>query len=153
MDGKEIVETEEILEKALELVEVDRENHMLRSKHSYYDYFKMRNNQFELLQTMLLIVTQLPKKDVVTEQIADFFERLSYAVHPGNTAVIYLNELETLRKTFNQEELPKTKEEFETRANLFRLLSELERYLTLKKRFKESDVTLLKKTKRTGTTS
>src|SRR5699024_9327682 len=38
-DGKEITELEELFEEAEELVERDKENHMLRDKHSYYNYF------------------------------------------------------------------------------------------------------------------
>ncbi|MGM8213351.1 aromatic acid exporter family protein [Virgibacillus sp. W0430] len=145
-DGKELTTTEELLDEAADIVEVDRENHLLRSKHPYYDYFKMRAKQFELLQQMLPLVTRLPKKDAISEQIAAFFEELSQSVHPGNTAIIYLEELKALRIAFHEKELPKTKEEFETRASLYQLLHEIEEYLLIKKKFKKSDVD--KKSKR-----
>ncbi|MDY0405633.1 hypothetical protein P5G51_009705 [Virgibacillus sp. 179-BFC.A HS] len=132
-DGKELAETQEILDKVLDLVEVDRENHMLRAKHPYYDYFIMREKQFELLKQMLPLVARLPKHDKLSEQIADFIEKVSESVHPGNTAILFLDELEELRKAFREEELPKTREEFETRANLFRLLHDIEDYLLIKK--------------------
>ncbi|GAA0416490.1 MAG: aromatic acid exporter family protein [Bacillota bacterium] len=139
-DGNEITRIEQLLVEAADLVERDKENHILRNKHPYRDYFRMRSRQFELLQRMLPLVTKLPKKDSITEKIASFFEGLSKAVHPGNTAIIYLEELEQLRKDFDREDLPCSREEFETRANLFRLLHDIEDYLLLKKRFKESDV-------------
>lgn len=144
-DGKEITRIGEILEEANDLVERDKENHLLRSKHIYRDYFKMRTRQFELLQRMLPLVTRLPKKDTISEKIANFFESLSEAVHPGNTAIIYLEKLENLRKEFDEEDLPCSKEEFETRANLFRLLHDIEDYLIVKLKYKESDIVRKKK--------
>lgn len=146
-DGKEITETEEILEEAEFLVERDFENHLLRDTHFYKDYFQMRRAQFELLNKMLPLVTHLPNKDTISERIAQFFEELSETVHPGNTAIVYLEKLSKLRKDFNKEDLPTTQEEFETRANLFQLLHEIEDYLILKKRYKKSDVTLKSKSK------
>lgn len=139
-DGKEITRVEEILEEATNLVSLDRGNHLLRSDHPYYDYFTMRSKQFELLKKMLPLVSKLPKTDNLSESISEFFEGLSEAVHPGNTAAIYLDKLKDLQNDFDHEELPTTREDFETRANLFRLLREIEDYLLIKKKFKESDV-------------
>ncbi|GGJ94572.1 hypothetical protein GCM10007063_16330 [Lentibacillus kapialis] len=139
-DGKELKVSEDILQDAMDLVLLDKENHLLRNEHPYRDYFQMRNKQLELLEKMLPLVSRLPNSDAISVKIASFFEKLADNVHPGNTATVYLDELEELRKTFDREELPKTQEEFETRANLFRLLHEIEDYLLLKKKFKKSDV-------------
>ena len=139
-DGKELAKVTEIFEKADELVERDRENHMLRDQHSFYNYFRMRKKQFDLLQQMLPLVTRLPKKDNISEEIATFFEKLSQVVHPGNTAIIYLNELRELKAQFKAEDLPENHEEFETRASLHQLLHEIEEYLKLKYKYKKSDV-------------
>ncbi len=147
-DGKEITDTESILEEATDLVERDRENHLFRNKHPYKDYFHMRTRQFELLQRMLPLVTKLPNTDKTSENIARFFEALSEAVTPQNRAEVFLEELNGLRKEFDSDELPATREEFETRANLFRLLHDIEDYLILKKKYKPSDV---KKSKREQT--
>lgn len=148
--GKELLSAEETLTTALEMVELDRENHMLRTSHSYYNYFKMRTKQLELLRKMLPLVTKLPDRDhSISERIASFFDRLSKAVHPGNTAILFIEQLRALRKDFNQLELPETRDEFETRANLFRLLHELESYLHIKQKFKKSDVK--QKIRKTGT--
>ncbi|ASK63259.1 hypothetical protein CFK37_14420 [Virgibacillus phasianinus] len=139
-DGREIIRAEEILNEATNLVSLDRENHLLRSNHPYYDYFMMRKKQLELLKKMLPLVSRLPKTDTLSETISSFFTSLSEAVHPGNTASIYLAKLNELQDEFDQEELPSTREEFETRANLFRLLREIEDYLIIKQKFKNSDV-------------
>jgi len=138
-DGKEITEVEEILNETEELVERDRENHLLRDEHSFRNYFIMRKKQFDLLQQMLPLVTRLPQRDDVSERIAAFFEKLSEAVHPGNTAVLFLDELRDIRTEFKKEDLPATQEEFETRASLFQLLYDIEEYLMLKSKFKKTD--------------
>lgn len=138
--GKEIAVTEDLLAEAKQLVIRDRDNHLLRNEHTYYNYFKMRERQFELLKKMLPLVTHLPKTDAIAIEIAEFFEQLSQAVHPGNTAVTFLEELKELRREFHAQDLPETREEFETRAYLFQLLHEIEEYLIIKNKFKKSDV-------------
>lgn len=149
--GEEITKVEQLLKEAEELVERDKGNHLLREDHSYYDYFRMRKKQFELLQLMLPLVTRLPEKDDISERIARFFEKLSDAVHPGNTAILYLEELVEIREAFKNEDLPTTQDEFETRASLYQLLREIEDYLNLKNKFRKSDVVKQKKKmKKTG---
>lgn len=149
--GKEFAQTEQILEDAMQLVDLDKENHFYRDKHSYYNYFVMRQNQFELLESMLPLATRLPKKDEVSTLVADFYLKLADSVHPGNTAFMFLNELETLREKFKEKELPQTQEEFETRASLFQLMNELDAYLRLKNRFKKPDMKKLNKKKKIKT--
>lgn len=149
-DGKEIMEVDQLLEETINLVERDKENHFLRNNHPYYDYFRMRARQFEVLQQMLPLVAKLPHQDRTSEKFASLFERLSENVHPGNTASLFLDELKELRKEFNQLDLPVTRDEFETRANLFQMLHELEEYLMLKHKYKKSDVNQNRK-KRTKT--
>lgn len=150
-DQKEIGNCERILAQAIRLVEFDKENHMFRTEHPYFDYFQMRSRQFELFQTMLPLVSKLPDQTDISERIADFFDKLSEKVHPGNTAQLFIEELEQIRDTFDHEALPETQEEFETRANLFRLLHEIEDYLILKSKFKKSDLKQRKKKRKTGT--
>jgi len=150
-NGAELKLSEEVLEEAKDLGDLDRENHLLRNEHPYHDYFVMRKKQLEILQKMLPLVSGLPDKDNTSEKIAAFFEKLSHAVHPGNTAVLFLEELNGIRKDFHDKELPKTQDVFETRANLYRLLHEMEDYLILKKSFKTSDVKR-SHNKKTGTT-
>lgn len=149
-DGKELKETEDLLQSSLDLVEIDKENHMLHHKHPYRDYFHMRTKQFSIMKRMLPLVSKLPKQDPVAAKIAYFFENLSKAVHPGNTAVLFLNDLQELKEQFNKEALPKSREAFETRANLFRLLLEIEEYLKIKSQFKKSDVVKTERTRKTG---
>ncbi|PAD36940.1 hypothetical protein CHI12_04420 [Terribacillus saccharophilus] len=139
--GEEITQTEKVLKEANQLVGRDVENHVLRSEHPYYDYFEMRTKQFAILKRILPLISRLPETSYSQcEQLAHFFSGLADSVHPGNTAVLFLEELESLRQSFDEDPLPKTREEFETRAHLLQLLYEMENYLELKQSFKESDV-------------
>jgi len=135
-DGKEITSIENSLEKAERLVEVDRKNHLFKDDLSFEKYFTMREKQFELLQQMLPLVTRLPKKDPMSEEIAIFFEQLSAAVHPGNTASVFLNQLDEINKAFDAQALPITQEEFETRSSLHQLLFLIEEYLKIKSKYR-----------------
>lgn len=144
-DGKELIETEKILATSMKLVSVDKENHLIRSDHKYFDYFNMREQQYELLKKMLPLVSKLENIESISNDIAQFFDNLSESVHPGNTAILFIEDLAELWEMVREEDLPSTREEFETRANLFRLLHEIEDYLKIKKRFKSSDISISKK--------
>lgn len=139
-DGQELIYTEEILNEAFQLVETDMENQLLKSESTYADYFQMREKQLRNLQRMLPLVSTVHQVSGISDKIASFFEQLSKSVHSGNTAIIFLEQLTELRKTPPMRKLPKSREEFETRANLFRLLHEIEDYLRIKHEFKESDI-------------
>src|SRR5699024_5184936 len=134
-DGREIQEVENILDEANALVERDRENNLFKEKLSYEVYFSMRQKQFELLKQMLPVVTRLPKRDAISEKTAEFFESLSKAVHPGDTAMIYIQKLDEVRELFD-DKLPETQEEFEARSSIFQLLYLIEEYLMLKHRYR-----------------
>lgn len=138
--GRELTETADLLEKAKSLSYRDVENHLLQSHNRFYHYFHMRTKQFELLERMLPLVSRISTSDVHGHRIASFFEDLAEAIHPGNTAVIYLKALKEMKEEFREDRLPETREEFEVRASLFHLLNEIEEYLIIKRSFKKSDV-------------
>ncbi|QOR65397.1 aromatic acid exporter family protein [Cytobacillus suaedae] len=131
-DGKELTETEELLASAKSLAFRDVENHFLRNENQYYNYFKMREKQFESISRMLPILTIITHSVEQGRMIADFIEEVSEAIHPGNTVVRFLGKLEEMKKEFILMELPETREEFEARAALLVLLKEFEQYLLIK---------------------
>jgi uncharacterized membrane protein YgaE (UPF0421/DUF939 family) len=131
-DGRELIETADLLNRAKSLAIRKVENHLLRNKDRYYHYFEMREQQFELLERMVPLISTLTYSVPQSEKIADFLDHLSNHIHSGNTAQLFLQKLQEMRKEIEQTELPKTREEFETRANLFYFLREMERYLIIK---------------------
>ncbi|KGX86855.1 hypothetical protein N784_03095 [Pontibacillus litoralis JSM 072002] len=138
--GHEITITAEILDESKALAYRDVENRLFKGHHEYYHYFQMRQKQFDLLERMLPLISRIHNASGESMRIADFFEDLSKNIHPGNTAVLFLNDIKDMRKEFEQQTLPITREEFEERANLFTLLNEVEQYLIIKRMFKKSDI-------------
>ncbi|MGA8943331.1 MAG: aromatic acid exporter family protein [Thermoactinomyces sp.] len=131
-DGKEILETAQWLSEAKELAILDLENQDGPTARYFYHYFEMRERQFEILERIAPIVSSLDRSYEQGEMIARFLEDLADAVHPGNTAHIYLKELEELRQNFRKSLLPQTREEFEIRASLYHFINEMRRYLLIK---------------------
>lgn len=135
-DGKEITETANLLNQAKSLAFRDVENHFLREEDLYYHYFKMREKQFEIIERILPLVTNIPLVVKQSGIVADFIEDLAENVHPQNTAILYLKKLEEMEIHFRGMALPHTREEFESRAALLQLMKEMERYLLVKHSFK-----------------
>ncbi|ASS96290.1 aromatic acid exporter family protein [Peribacillus simplex] len=135
-DGREITETANLLNQAKSLAFRDVENHFLREEDLYYHYFKMREKQFEIIERILPLVTNIPLVVKQSGIVADFIEDLAENVHPQNTAILYLKKLEEMEIHFRGMALPQTREEFESRAALLQLMKEMERYLLLKHSFK-----------------
>lgn len=134
-DGRELIEIEKILKEASRLVVLDKENNLFRNEHTYYDYFMMRTKQFDLLKRMIPLVSKVGHIDFISEKTAAFYEDLADNVHPENTVTKSLENLKELRNIIREENLPKTREEFEIRANLFRLSHDIEEYLIIKHKF------------------
>ncbi|MDP4163813.1 MAG: aromatic acid exporter family protein [Bacillota bacterium] len=134
--GKEITVTADMIDGAKSMASRDVEKHLLRTKNIYYQYFAMREKQFEIIERILPLVTTLTLTVTQGEMIADFLEELADNVHPGNTALIFIEKLKVMKVEFEAMELPKTREEFETRAALVQLIKEVDHYLLLKSSFK-----------------
>lgn len=131
-DGGEVLKTSSTLEKAKDLALRDYEN-QYAGDISYLRYFEVRERQFDILERIMLHISSITGNYHQGLIISDFLQRIAQAVHPGNTASIYLDELEEIRKQFRESALPKTREEFETRAALLHLVGEIRNYLQIKK--------------------
>lgn len=132
-DGGEVLKTVATLEKAKELALRNFENQREGGDIRYLRYFEMRERQFDILERMMLHISSIKGHYRQGLVISDFLLRIGEAVHPGNTATIYLEELERIRRDFRGSPLPKTREEFETRAALIHLRGEMKRYLQIKR--------------------
>ncbi|HHY73126.1 MAG TPA: aromatic acid exporter family protein [Bacillus bacterium] len=139
-DGREITESYHIIQMAKTLAVRHRDNRFLGVDDDFYKYFKMREKQFEVIERMLSLVTSIKISMLHSKIIADLIDEIADAVHSGNTAILFLEKLEGLHKTFKEMPLPQTREEFEIRASLLNFLWELEKYLNIKRYYRESDV-------------
>ena len=139
-DGKEILEVEDLINQSKSIGIQDVENHLLRKQNKDYYYLEMREDQLELLKHMMKIVAIFSSSNLDVKQkemLAEFLENLSENVHSGDTTDISLNELEELNALIRKMDLPRTREEFEVRANLFYLTFEMKNYLNIKKKLFE----------------
>lgn len=139
-DGKEITVAYNIIQEAKALSIQHKENRFLSYDDEYFNYFKMREKQFEVIERMLSLVTSLKISMVHSKMIADLIDEIADAVHSKNTAIVFLAKLEDLQRTFKAMPLPQTRDEFEIRASLLNFLWELEKYLNIKRYYRESDV-------------
>jgi uncharacterized membrane protein YgaE (UPF0421/DUF939 family) len=135
-DGKEIAETAMLIDEAKTISFREVQNKLLPNENLYFHYFKMREKQLEIIERMLPMITSIPMTLKQGRMTADFFDELSERIHPGNTARFFLEKLRNLQVEFEEMPLPKTREEFETRAALFQILKEIEQYLIIKSSFK-----------------
>jgi uncharacterized membrane protein YgaE (UPF0421/DUF939 family) len=135
-DGKEITETAKLIDEAKTISFREVENKLLRNENLYFHYFRMREKQLEIMERMLPMITSIPMTLKQGRMTADFFDELSERIHSGNTAQVFLEKLKALQLEFEEMPLPKTREEFETRAALFQILKEIEQYLIIKSSFK-----------------
>ncbi|VWX37950.1 aromatic acid exporter family protein [Exiguobacterium oxidotolerans] len=100
-----------------------------------YSYFRMREQQFELLRGIVRNVDDLVLIVDEGKKVADLFRTIGDNVRPEADASLFLQELADLLATFRASPLPTTREEFEVRSALLHMLQETEQYLQLKQRF------------------
>ncbi|MDN4493389.1 aromatic acid exporter family protein [Ureibacillus aquaedulcis] len=135
-DGKEIIEAENLLNKAKSLAFKDVENHLTRKQNEFYLYFDMREKQFEIIERVLPKITTLPVMVQQAELVADFMEDLAENVHSGNTAKSFREKLERVKKEFAKMPLPETHQKFLAMASLYQFIEEMDEYLVIKQSFK-----------------
>ena len=131
-DGKELVEADQILNKAKALAFSDVENHLTRKENRYYLYFDMRERQLEIIERVLPKITTLPVIVQQAEIVAVFMEELSEKVHSGNTASIYREKLSQVKADFSDMPLPDSHEKFLAMASLYQFIEEMDQYLAIK---------------------
>ncbi|OLO42806.1 hypothetical protein BTR23_02050 [Alkalihalophilus pseudofirmus] len=136
-DGKELTETYELLQEAKNIAIKNIENHILRYEDQYYNYFKMRERQFEIFERVMPFISSLDDTVIQGVKISSFLDQLSQAVGPVNTSSYFLDELSQMREEFQQMPLPQTRQEFEIRSSLYYVMQELESYLIIKDSLKK----------------
>ena len=134
-DGREFFEVDDLIKKAKETAIRDIENHLIKNQKRDYFYLEMREDQFNVLRRMLPVVSSLGQHLQQQDYIADLLEFISQKVSEQDTTHESFKKLEECWELIRKTELPKTREEFEIRANLFYLMHEIENYLQIKRRF------------------
>ncbi len=104
----------------------------------YVNYFRMRMEQCDALLNLhkeMKRISDMPQQaQIVAEYILDMCEHVTEMNNPEKQ----IAQLEAVVADMKNHDLPKTREEFESRALLYHVLAELEDFLLYKKRFVES---------------
>lgn len=128
-----------ILDKKLSKMEVwayeEQENVLMSENRYFIKYVELRKNQSFVLKKIYKNIQFLhivPRQAII---VADYIEEISKTFHERNNGERLKERLQDIQETMRGEELPKTREEFENRAVLYRILYDIEEFLQLKIQF------------------
>lgn len=111
------------------------ENQLMSSNHYYIEYFTMRRLQSNSLKDMLRILENIT---VEPEQVGNIQELLLYTAETfaeNNDGQDILDRIDQVYEVYRKKELPKTREEFENRAQLFQFLQLFQSFIEIKAEF------------------
>ncbi|MGT2843806.1 aromatic acid exporter family protein [Streptococcus hongkongensis] len=126
------------LDQALKLVYRDSHNQLFHSTNYEVHYFEMRKHQKKLLTQMFSTISKLSVTTRQSVLLAHLIHETASQLSQGNPALTLIDDIEQLLAIYRQEDLPKTRLEFENRALLFQLLNDLESFILSKTNFYQS---------------
>ena len=130
------------LEEKLKNLVVDAyeyEGNTFRSHTGYYmSYFEMRLEQCNVLHDLHYELQKIRSHTVQAEMVAEYILYLIDYVKETNSPEEQIANLEIMVEDMQNQPLPATRDEFETRAILYHILTELEAFLIHKRRFVKS---------------
>ena len=101
----------------------------------YIDYFGMRLQQCTVLHNLHYEMKKIRSMPAQAEIIAEYILYMSDYVVEINLPVNQLKRLNEIFEDMKKEPLPKSRDEFESRAILYHILMDLEDFLVFKRRF------------------
>jgi uncharacterized membrane protein YgaE (UPF0421/DUF939 family) len=120
---------------AKECAITNRNNTLWNQSMYELDYVKMRENQSRVLKNIYQSIVMINNLPTQTAKVSDFFEEIEQQYDRKNDVSKLLNMLNEMIQDMRKEDLPQTREEFESRAVLFYILKQLDELLTLKNNF------------------
>ena len=112
------------------------EGNTFRTHTGYYmSYFEMRLEQCNVLHDLHYELKKIRSHTIQAEQVAEYMLYLVDYVTEMNSPEEQIKYLEVMVEDMQNQPLPVTRDEFETRAILYHILTELEAFLVHKKRF------------------
>ncbi|MBU3134862.1 aromatic acid exporter family protein [Clostridium gasigenes] len=111
-------------------------NNNFFNRSSYYiDYINMRINQFDIIKKMRIHFEKFYMSFEQTKLIAEFTNNVAENITEDNDCKELMKNVLLLREEFKEMELPKSRDEFENRAQLLQFLNDIEEFLNLKRNF------------------
>lgn len=107
------------------------------SKHPeyYIDYFEMRLLQIDELHSLHYEMRKMQSMPEQAEIIAEFMDFVTESIGKMLVLDSQLDRLYSILSHMKEQALPKTRDEFESRAILYHVLMDMEDFLLIKKRF------------------
>lgn len=134
----DIIALEDKLEIYLERA-YEYQNNTFHSHPSYYIYyFEMRAKQCTVLHNLHYEMKKIRNLPIQAEIIAEYVSYIKEHVSEMNDPKEQLERLEQLFEDMGNQELPTTRDDFESRAILYHILMDLEDFLIFKRRFIDS---------------
>lgn len=130
--AKLINELDDLLEKALITVYLEKDNQVFQRTNYHVHYFEMRQAQNNILRNMARLMNQLDRQSPESVLLAQLFAETAEELSETNSGQELLDGIGDFLSTFRKRELPKTRAEFENRALLFQLLNDMQHFLQLK---------------------
>jgi len=112
---------------------------LFANDHRYLNYLSMRKDQIKTVNSMYDHAQRIEEEHVHTEQIADFIENMIGLIGTTDQASPARKDLEHMKNDYRKSDLPKTRSEFETRAMLYQIIHEIERFLEIKIAYHEDN--------------
>lgn len=125
-------ELDELLDEALKLVYLDHSDHLFHQTDYHIHYFEMRQRQSRILRNMAQQINTCHLAASESLILAQLFSKIAVQLSQTNPAHDLLDDIERYLEVFRHRSLPKTREEFETRATLLQLLREAETFIQVK---------------------
>lgn len=122
------LKTQRTIHEGMNLARRSDENSFFRRDTFYLSYFRKRQQQFLIIERMIPLIINMPTTFEQNGMVADFVEELGTDISQSQ---LLLGKLQNLRSDFEHMELPKTREEFETRGGLLVFINELEQFIEL----------------------
>ncbi len=134
-EGKLMEDIEKRLYSALDNAYKIANNKFSKGNSYYVEYVNMRINQFDTIKKLRSHFEKFYMSFEQTHMIAKLTKKVADQLHESNDCKELLEDVEVLRKDFKVMPLPKTREEFENRAQLLQFINDLEDLLEMKRNF------------------
>lgn len=117
------------------LIEHENSQFTGNGKGYYIRYGQMRIRQYEILKRITASLGNILTNTEENKILSSIFGRTADQLDESNTGMELLQDIRDLYLVFRDSDLPKSREEFESRAILYNILTDFEKFLELKRDF------------------
>lgn len=137
-EEKMFIELDETLISGFEKALTLSSNYLSDSFLYYVRYMEMRIKQYEILKQMREDLGRVYSYYEQNRLVASLTELVAFQYNELNTAKELIDDLNGYMEIFRNQDLPKTREEFENRASLYQYVRDLQTLLEIKREFADS---------------